>query len=59
MEKKPIDNIITKKQQKAIKIVEALLNEMHNDIKLLMDMETLEKGAKSIEEKSFSESIRC
>ncbi len=52
MEKKPIDNIITKNQQRAIKIIKALLNEMHNDIKLLMDMENQEKGAKSIEEKS-------
>ena len=59
MEKKPIDDIISRKQQKAIKIVAALLAEMHTDIKLLMNMESLDKGAKSIEEKSVRISKIC
>ena len=53
MEKRPIDNILSKNAQKSIKLIEKLLKDMHKTIKELMDLENLDKGAKVIEEKSI------
>ena len=59
MEKKPIDDILTKNQQNGIKLIEALLKEMHSDLKELIKLQDLNKGAKEIEKKSVRISKIC
>ena len=39
------NKIITKKQKNGIKIIQQLLNEMHKDIKELMEFERIETSA--------------
>lgn len=47
-----IDEILPKKTQKSIKIIEKLLKAMHSDIKELINYENLEKKSSKIEEKA-------
>lgn len=46
-----IDEILPKKSQEGIKIIEKLLKAMHSDIKDLINYENLEKKSKKIETK--------
>ena len=47
------NKIITKKQKNGIKIIQQLLNEMHKDIKELMEFERIETSAEKIKDKSI------
>jgi len=52
MEKNTVKDHLPKDAKGSIKVIEALLKEMHKDIKELINLENLEEGAKTIEEKS-------
>ena len=51
MEKKE-NNVLTKHQKNGIDIIQKLLNEMHKDIKELIEFESVEVGAEKIKKKS-------
>ena len=52
MEKNTVKDYMPKDAKGSIKVIEALLKEMHKDIKELMNLENLKEGTKSIQEKS-------
>ena len=52
MEKNTVKDHLPKDAKGSIKVIESLLKEMHKDIKELINLENLQEGAKTIEEKS-------
>ena len=47
------NKILTKHQKSGIKVIQKLLNEMHKDIKELIELQNLEIGADKIKDKSI------
>ncbi|MFL2679015.1 MAG: flagellar protein FliS [Alphaproteobacteria bacterium] len=47
------NKILTKHQKSGIKVIQKLLNEMHKDIKELIELQNLEVGADKIKDKSI------
>ena len=53
------NTIVSSKQKKAVKIVEKLLSEMHNDIKELNKIESIENNLETIQKKAVRISKIC
>ncbi len=47
------NKILTKHQKSGIEVIQKLLNEMHKDIKELMELQNLDVGADKIKDKSI------